>query len=92
MPILKQIPNGGGTRVHFLAHDPKGKIQTRGRHIGKFLAPGHTFTLACDPECDTIGNGVHVTNEPRAVRCPECLATDLFKTRHEAVMAVADED
>lgn len=89
---MRVLPDGK-VRIHYFVHDDAGPIRTPGKVIamtplGPLRAGGVKGYIACQPKRDSAlpgrvaGGEIQVmphSNEARAVTCPECKATDVWK-------------
>ena len=96
--VIKSLPDGR-LRIHWFKvcssgpiKTPEGMIQTS---IGAKQVGGVQGMIACNPEQNNLGpvqKGMDTlmclrSDDPRAVTCPECMATEDFK---KAVVQVAE--
>jgi hypothetical protein len=91
--MLKLLPDDSGrVRIHWFERTPDGPITTTEASVpaarGSVKVEGITGRIACMPRVDTIGpkqdarQTIHLvphSDDPRAVTCPECLATPSCK-------------
>lgn len=100
---IKILPDGTGrVRIHwFQVLDggpikmPSGTIETQ---YGPLIHVGPPGRIACQPERTSVlpqeQNGVTLltchSDEPRAVTCPECMATPEFKIAMQKIAELLD--
>jgi hypothetical protein len=88
MPLKRHKLEDGRVRLHYFhPSGAAGPIKPPGGVMGgRIHVPPATYTIACAPD---MTNRVNVlgSEDPRAVTCPECEATEL----HKSALALYDD-
>ena len=101
--VIKMLKDGSGRAcVHWFRVDPKGPITTPSKTVPTMMGPmkfgGVQGYIACNPAQNTVtpqqvGNDIYQccrSEEPRAVTCPDCMATPEFKAAMEEIESMFD--
>lgn len=94
--VVRLLPDGSGrVCLHWIYEDKDGPIETVDSVVqtsaGPKLLGARRWRMACCPQLTNIDpkrEGVRIipwqrSDDPRAVTCPRCMATDEFKARME---------